>query len=193
MTPGRLSTREVDPRVPDVALHPSSTAALLVVFAGLPGAGKSTLARLVAQQRDAVWLRVDTVEASLLKAGIPQSFETGLAEYLAVRDVAAEHLRLGRDVVVDAVNGVEAAREMWRTLATESQAVLSFVMVTCSDPDEHRRRVEARADPTPPLPSPSWAEVVDREFVPWGDPVLRVDSLVPPGENVARILNYLAR
>ncbi|MGP8075074.1 MAG: AAA family ATPase, partial [Thermoplasmata archaeon] len=161
--------------MPDVALHPSSTAALLVVFAGLPGAGKSTLARLVAQQRDAVWLRVDTVEASLLKAGIPQSFETGLAAYLAVRDVAAEHLRLGRDVVVDAVNGVEAAREMWRTLATESQAVLSFVMVTCSDPDEHRRRVEARADPTPPLPSPSWAEVVDREFVPWGDPVLRVD------------------
>ncbi|MGP8073748.1 MAG: hypothetical protein ACLP74_01820, partial [Thermoplasmata archaeon] len=75
----------------------------------------------------------------------------------------------------------------------ESQAVLSFVMVTCSDPDEHRRRVEARADPTPPQPSPSWAEVIDREFGPWGDPVRRVASLAPRGESVARILNYLAR
>jgi len=136
---------------------------------------------------------VDTIEASMLKAGLPQSFETGLAAYIAARDVAGEHLRLGRNVVVDAVNGVEVAREMWRTLATECHAALSFVMVICSDTDEHRRRVEARADPTPPLPSPTWAEVVKREFVAWDEPVVLIDSLAPPGENVARILNHLAR
>jgi predicted kinase len=128
----------------------------------------------------------------MLKAGIPQSFATGLAAYVAARDLAADHLRLGQNVVVDAVNGVEAAREMWRTLATECHAALSFVMITCSDGNEHRRRVEARADPTPPLRSPTWSEVVEREFVPWDDPVLLIDSLAPPGESVARILNYLS-
>ena len=129
----------------------------------------------------------------MLKAGLPQSFATGLAAYIAVRDVAADHLRLGRNVVVDAVNGVEPAREMWRTLATECHAALSFVMISCSDPTEHRRRVEARADPTPPLAAPTWAEVVEREFVPWEDPVLLIDSVAPPGESVTRILNYLSR
>lgn len=163
----------------------------LVEFAGLPGTGKSTLARLLAERLGAIWLRVDTIEASLLKAGIPLSFETGLAAYVAVSDIARVHLLLQRDAIVDAVNGVEPARQMWRELAVEAHARLYVVEVTCSDRAEHRRRVESRHPPTPPLPKPTWEEVTAREYVAWDEPILTVDGLEPPEVNLARIQNYI--
>jgi predicted kinase len=162
----------------------------LIVLAGLPGVGKSTLAREVAGRLDAAWLRVDRIEAALLRAGIPRSFETGLAAYLAVRDLAADQLRLGRDVVVDAVNGVEPARRMWRELSEECHAPRFIVEVSCSDPREHQRRVESRAPPTPPLPKPTWEEVVRCEYEPWEEPRLSLEGADPLAENLQRIVGY---
>lgn len=163
----------------------------LIVLAGLPGAGKSTVARHLAEAIPAVWLRVDTVEAALLRAGIPQSFETGLAAYLVARDVAREHLLLGRDVVIDAVNGVEEARGMWRELATECGAERYVVELRCSEPAEHRRRVESRPSGTPPLPTPTWDEVLRREYLPWNEPILSLDGLRPAEENLRRVLEHI--
>jgi predicted kinase len=162
----------------------------LIVLAGLPGSGKSTLARLLSQRLGASWLRVDTVEASLLKSGIPRSFETGLAAYLAARDIAEDNLRLGRDVVIDAVNGVEPARQMWRELAEKVAVARYVVEVRCSDREELRRRIEHRGSPTPPLPPLRWEEVVSREYVAWTEPILSVDSLDPPETNLHRVLDY---
>jgi len=163
------------------------------VLAGLPGVGKSELARALAQRLGALWLRVDTIEASLLKAGIPRSFETGLAAYLAARDLAEEHLRLRGDVVIDAVNGVEPARQMWRELARSVPAKLQVVEVRCGNREEHRRRVESRAGPTPPLPAPTWEEVLNREYLPWTGSILVVDGTRPPRSNADLILRSIGR
>jgi predicted kinase len=165
---------------------------LLVVFAGLPGTGKSTLAREVALRRNAVWLRVDTAEAAMLKAGLVRSDETGLAAYVIVRDLAAVHLQLGRIVIVDAVNGVEEPREMWRSLAKESGATSFVVEVICSIREEHRRRVESRDAPTPPLPAPTWEQVRTREYLPWTERILTVDTVKPTDETISRILSYIS-
>lgn len=127
----------------------------------------------------------------MLEAGIPRSHETGLAAYLGVRDQARDHLRLGRYVLIDAVNGVREARRMWSDLSEELSVGQWIIELVLADPVEHRRRVEARPPPTPPLPKPTWEEVLHREFQPWEGPVLTLDAALPPAENLDRILRYL--
>ena len=163
----------------------------LIVLAGPPGVGKSAIAQALAARRGSVWLRVDTIEAALLKAGIPRSFETGLAAYVVARDLAEQRLRSRGEVVIDAVNGVEPARQMWRDLARDGLARLAFVEVRCPDPEEHRRRVESRSPPTPPLPAPTWEEVLRCEYFPWAEPTISVDGRDDPTENAERIAKAL--
>jgi predicted kinase len=45
--------------------------ALLVVFAGLPGSGKSVLARGVADAIGATYLRIDTIESAIVSTLMP--------------------------------------------------------------------------------------------------------------------------
>jgi predicted kinase len=116
---------------------------MLVVFGGLPGVGKTALARATAEQLGAAYLRVDAIEAALWRAGVAREEPTGLAAYVAAHAVAEGSLAAGAPVVVDAVNPVEDARKGWRDLAQRLGEPLRVIEVTCLDETEHRRRVEA--------------------------------------------------
>jgi predicted kinase len=145
----------------------------LIVFAGLPGAGKSTLAEAYGDRLGVPVLSIDPVDRAMQAVGVTES-RPGVTAYVVVEALAEEHLRRGRGVVVDAVNAVEAARQQWRDLARRTGADLRFVEVVCSDRDLHRDRVEKRhaADPW----KPDWAAVASREVEPWADERTVVDS-----------------
>jgi len=100
---------------------------------------------------------------------------------------------VGIDVVVDAVNPVEPAREGWRELARSTGATLRVVEVVCADAAEHRRRVEARVSDLDGLTAPAWADVRAREYEPWTEPRLTIDtSAGPVAQFVERVLAYAA-
>ena len=46
---------------------------MLIVLGGLPGVGKSTIARSLAQQIGEVHLRIDTIEQAMRNAGLTVS------------------------------------------------------------------------------------------------------------------------
>jgi predicted kinase len=146
---------------------------LLIALAGLPGSGKSTLAQALAERLRAVWVRIDTIEQAIRDAGIA---EDGPAGYIVGYGIAATNLRLGHIVVADSVNPIAITRDAWRRVATEAGARCLEVEVICSDPAEHRRRVETRVVNVPGLVPPTWAEVVDREQDPWTRPRLVIDT-----------------
>ena len=50
---------------------------MLYIFGGLPGSGKTELARYLASHIDAVYLRIDTIEQQLRNTGIKEIYEQG--------------------------------------------------------------------------------------------------------------------
>lgn len=166
--------------------------ALLVVFAGLPGVGKSVLARAVADVIGATYLRIDTIESAIVSTLAP--FRDNPVGYAVVERVAADQLVAGRDVVADAVNGVAAARAGWVALA-RSGVLLRFVEVRCSDTAEHRRRVEERGPEMPGHGVPTWEQVLRRRYEPWPPELsgrLVVDNIGDTAGHVTRIVSELS-
>ncbi|MEV7908485.1 AAA family ATPase, partial [Streptomyces anulatus] len=115
---------------------------MLIVMSGLPGAGKSSVARELGRLLPASVLSVDPVEAAMWRAGVDRGQPTGLAAYVVVEAIASDVLSLGQTVIVDAVNDAEEAREQWRALARRRSVALRYIEVTCSDTALHRRRLE---------------------------------------------------
>jgi predicted kinase len=141
---------------------------VLIIFGGLPGTGKTTLARELARQTGAVFVRIDSIEEAIRESGVL----TGPiqdAGYRAAYAIAEDNLRAGLTVVADSVNPLRITRAAWRAVAERAGAQAVEIEVCCSDAAEHRRRVESR-------PSPTWQEVLDRAYEPWEGEHLVIDT-----------------
>lgn len=149
--------------------------ALLIVFAGLPGSGKSTIAQALALRTGALWLRADSIEQAIKDSGVVPG-DLRDAGYRAAHAVAFDNLRLGRDVVADCVNDWKIARDGWQAVGLRAGVAVMWVEIVCSDPAEHRRRIETRPVDVPGLDLPDWQAVIDREYHDWDRERLVVDT-----------------
>lgn len=147
---------------------------MLVVFSGLPGVGKTTIARALAASLGAVHLRIDTIEQALRNAGWKVDGEG----YSVAYALAEDHLGLGHIVVADCVNPWPLTRDQWRSVAARAGVRVVDVELVCSVVDEHRRRVESRVADLAGHRLPTWAEVVERDYRPWSRERLVIDTAV---------------
>jgi len=111
--------------------------ATLIVFAGLPGSGKS-IARKLAREIGAIWLRIDSIEQAIREAGVV-SGSLDDAGYRAAYAVAEDNLRLGRDFIGDSLNDCLLTRNAWRDAGVRAGAQVVEVETICMDLEEHRQ------------------------------------------------------
>ena len=165
---------------------------VLAVFAGLPGVGKSTLAARVAVELPAAVLAVDTVDFTLRRYEVSEA-RPGYAAYGVVAALAETQLQIGHHVIIDAVNPVKAARQLWVDLAERMDVPLRVVEVVCGDDNEHRRRVESRYAARDHDGIPDWVRVLERqaEYEPYLGPRLVVDTFLAK-EPVEAVVRYLS-
>ncbi|MGA9074229.1 MAG: AAA family ATPase [Candidatus Sulfotelmatobacter sp.] len=148
---------------------------MLIIFGGLPGTGKTAIAQQLARELGAVYLRIDSMEQAIRDSGVVSN-SLNDAGYRVGYVVAEDNLRLGRTVVADSVNPLRLTRDAWISVADRTQTRAIEVEVTCSDPVQHRHRVETRIADICGLRLPTWQEVVSREYQPWDREHIVIDT-----------------
>ncbi|MEO6679853.1 MAG: AAA family ATPase [Pseudomonas sp.] len=160
---------------------------MLIVFSGLPGIGKTTIASDLATRTSAVYLRIDTIEQAIRNSGALEH-DVGRSGYMVANELALTNLRSGNTVIVDCVNPVIESRQAWSEIATRSGVPLLNIQIVCSDNHEHQRRVEARKTDILGLAPPTWQPVLDHEYEAWDNAPFNIDTaLTSPAEAVAMI------
>jgi predicted kinase len=148
---------------------------MLVVFGGLPGTGKTTIAREVARQTSGTYLRIDTIEQALRTSDFFAA-DVGPLGYEIAYALAKENLRIGKAVIADSVNPIALTRSPWRSIADQTSSPILEFEIICSDAREHRRRIESRTVDVPGLVLPDWSAVLAREYEPRTDARTVIDT-----------------
>lgn len=136
---------------------------MLIIFGGLPGTGKTTTAKILLRKLSAVYLRIDTIENTLAQKYMKAS-EIKDAGYAVAQAVAAENLRFNKYVIVDSVNPLKITRQAWHQVAEKINVSFLDVEFVCSDPVEHKRRIENRKSDISGFSLPTWDQVVNRIY-----------------------------
>lgn len=160
---------------------------MLIVFSGLPGVGKTTLARLLAVELGAVHLRIDSIERALARSSLhldpPED-----AGYAVARAVGEDQLRLGLNVIADSVNPLAVTRSEWHGVADRAGVACRDFEIVCTDLPEHKARVRGRQPDIDGLKLPRWEDVLARDYEPWSSDRIVVDTAETTPEDCAALI-----
>lgn len=162
---------------------------MLIIFGGLPGVGKTTIAKSLVKSLNAAYLRVDTVEQVLKR----EAKIDGPEGYMVCWALAEENLKLGISVIADSVNGILDTRNAWKKVATNASVPFFEIELICSDLDEHQRRVEERKPDIINHQLPTWKSVKEREYLHWAADLILDTSKYSAEHAVEIILSHISQ
>jgi len=162
----------------------------LVIFSGLPGTGKSTLANNLARELRWPLLRIDDVVGEVPENPNVAFLDSKVAILLGLTET---QLKLGLSVIVDSVF-MNMDRNHAQELAHKYQARFLPIFVFVSDENVWKERVTNRAKELNDKDVATWDRIQHQRghFRKWEpDTALFIDSLNPIEENYADVRNFV--
>lgn len=165
--------------------------ATLILFSGMPGSGKTTLARLVARRLGIPAFAKDRVQRVLRDHHLADA-STGDGYYI-ILDQADEQLSLGMSVILDATFPLDHFRTVASEIAARHNARFCAFYCTCSDDRVWSERMKRRVQYVPNWQPVGWDDVLRMRdyYQPWNDNALTVDSMNPPDENYSMVVDHI--
>lgn len=132
---------------PDVIQEPRQAAETgdIVVVCGLPGVGKTTVAKAIAEAVDGAVLRTDVIRQELVENPVYTAAEKERV-YDELFERAREHLTDGRTVVLDGTYRKRIYRDRARSVAAALDTGFELVNVQCDESVVERRIAEREDD-----------------------------------------------
>ena len=159
---------------------------MLVMICGLPGTGKTTLAKAVAERINAVHISSDTVRMKMLEERT-YSAEEKEKIYDTILEEAEKQLKEGKNVILDATFYKKALREKVRVIAAD------FFIVECTT---HENLIKERIFARKKEETESEADYkvykkVKTEFEPIAERHFAVDTSLPLEKQVELVMKYI--
>ena len=164
----------------------------LVIFSGLPGTGKSTLANKLARELGWPLLRIDDVVGEVPENPDVAFWDSKVAILLGLTET---QLELGLSVIVDSVF-MNMDRNHAQELARKYQARFLPIYVFVSDDKVWKERVTARYKESHNNDVATWEQIQHQRgpFRKWEpNTALFVDSLHPFDRNYEVISNFVTK
>jgi len=114
---------------------------MLLVVCGLPGTGKSRVARYLAEHFSAEWLRTDEIRRKMMKKPKYGKMEKE-AVYEKLFGLAEKFLKEGKNVIMDATFYRRDLRERFREIAKRNGVFFEIVETKCNENAIRKRMVK---------------------------------------------------
>ncbi len=167
-----------------------------IIFTGLPGTGKSTLAEQVARTIGAPAFAGDWLMGGLKPAhrALAQlnGDEYDAAWFGLLDTLVTRQLMLGQSAVVDDMVS-DSQFAQWQETAGRFAARLHLIECVCSDEAVHRTRIEGRVRGIPGWHEVGWDHVerMRAESPPLTAARLTVDAVEPLPDNLRRVMDHI--
>ncbi len=163
---------------------------MLVMICGLPGTGKTTLAKAVAEKIDAVSINSDSIRMSMLEEREYTEEEKKMI-YQAMFEEAGKNLKEGKNVVLDATFYKKELRESVEEVAKE--AGTGFFIVECVTHEDllKERIFKRKKEETESEADFEVYKKVKTQFEPIEEEHLAVDTSVELEKQIELVMNYI--
>jgi predicted kinase len=178
--------------MPNTVIFSSPT---VVVFTGLPGTGKSTLADSLATTTRSPSFSLDWILGAMVPTGLLSGLERSkslLLERQLLRMLFTRQLMLGQSAILDCIVPDDVLDD-WTDAAGSQGGRLLTIECLCSDEAVHRSRVKSRVRGIPGWHEVDWSHVefMRAETPPLVAEKLTVDAVRPLIDNLTAVHEYV--
>jgi adenylate kinase family enzyme len=164
----------------------------MIVIGGVPGTGKSTLAKALSKELNIPAFSKDELEAAVSRKGLCNNKEMRGVGFEIMAVLAKNQIENNNSAIFDFIASKSRVIEQWPELL---ESEIKYIECICSDEETHKKRIQSRNRNIDGWYELVWEDVlpIKRGFQPLMTKRLILDSVNNLGENIQMAIEYVSQ